>query len=170
MGLHSSDYARVYAQSLGFANVTTGNRSFAVDGTRRTTPYYTGGTIRSLVHGRVDDSDDGGGDRPSNGHSYPGQPGPPLRLHSQGCAIGEGFGDYWAGPVNATLTAATMKPASPSVDAVSYASGVPQLPCQSLQHQALPDNVAGEVTRRRYVVRFALADPGTALARPRATR
>jgi Zn-dependent metalloprotease len=146
MGYFYIDYAERYIQSLGFTNVNNRQVVFSVDRYKQDNSYYSGST-KQITYGTggVDDSEDAEVILHEYGHSIQDNQVPGFGSTSEGGAMGEGFGDYWAGTVNAQLSGGFQDACVAEWDSTSYSSTNP--PClrrlDGTKHY--PQDVAGEV-------------------------
>jgi Zn-dependent metalloprotease len=120
------DFAQRYIQSLGFTNVNNRQQVFAIDRLNADNSFYSPNNRQiSLGTGGVDDAEDGEVIVHEYGHSVQDNQVPGFGTTVQGGAMGEGFGDYLAGTVNAALTGEFQITCIAEWDATSYAAGVP---------------------------------------------
>jgi Zn-dependent metalloprotease len=140
------DLAQRYIQSLGFTNVNNRQQVFAIDRLTADNSFYSPSNRQiSFGTGGVDDAEDGEVIVHEYGHSIQDNQVPGFGSSLQGGSMGEGFGDYWAATVNATLVSGFQETCVAEWDATSYASGVPHClrTLDSTKH--FPEDVAGEV-------------------------
>src|SRR6185503_13239276 len=117
------DFAERYIQSLGFSNVNNRQQVFSVDRSRIDNSSYSPSNKR-ITFG-TGDGEDGEVIVHEYGHSVQDNQVPGFGRTEQGGAMGEGFGDYLAATVNATLSGNFQINCIAEWDAVSYAAGVP---------------------------------------------
>ena len=146
MGYHSFDYAERYIQSLGFTNVNNRQQVFAVNRLKIDNSFYSPNSKEiSLGLGGVDDAEDAEVIWHEYGHSIQDDQVPNFGSSLEGGAMGEGFGDYWAGSVGAQLSGGFQDLCVAEWDATSYSSTNP--PClrrlDSTKHY--PESVVGQV-------------------------
>ena len=146
MGYHSIDYAERYIQSLGFTNVNNRQQVFAVNRLKIDNSFYSPKTKEiSLGLGGVDDAEDAEVIWHEYGHSIQDNQVPNFGSSLEGGAMGEGFGDYWAGSVGAQLSGGFQDLCVAEWDATSYSSSNP--PClrrlDSTKHY--PESVVNQV-------------------------
>jgi subtilisin-like proprotein convertase family protein/transcriptional regulator CtsR len=138
-----------YIQSLGFTNVNNRVQGMDVNGIPNDNSFYSPGTGDiTMGSGGVDDAEDGDVILHEYGHSIQDNQVPGWGATEEGGAMGEGFGDYWAGSHGAAIGG----PQSPAWDvfvakwdAVSYNPGSPAFlrPLNSTKHY--PEGLTGEV-------------------------
>ncbi|HET7500316.1 MAG TPA: M36 family metallopeptidase, partial [Kofleriaceae bacterium] len=140
------DFAERYIQSLGFTNVNNRQQVFSVDRSTVDNSSYSPSTKRiTYGTGGVDDAEDGEVIIHEYGHSVQDNQVPGFGSTEQGGAMGEGFGDYLAGTVNAALTGEFQLLCIAEWDATSYAAGVPHCLRRLDSAKHFPENADGEV-------------------------
>ena len=140
------DFAQRYIQSLGFTNVNNRQQVFSVDRSRVDNSSYSPSNKRiTYGTGGVDDAEDGEVIVHEYGHSVQDNQVPGFGRTEQGGAMGEGFGDYLAATVNASLAGNFQINCIAEWDATSYAAGVPHClrTLDSTKH--FPQDADGEV-------------------------
>jgi hypothetical protein len=146
MGYFHIDFAQRYIQSLGFTNINNRQQVYAVDRTTADNSFYTPSTRKiSFGTGGVDDGEDGEVIVHEYGHSVQDNQVPGFGSTLEGGSMGEGFGDYLAATVNASLTGNFQDTCVAEWDATSYASGVPHCLRRLDSTKHYPEDVAGEV-------------------------
>lgn len=128
MGYYYFDYAQRYIQSLGFANVNNRQQVFSIDRYNKDNSFYESSTKTiTLGTGGVDDAEDAEVIWHEYGHSILDNQVPGFGTSAEADALGEGFGDYWAGTVGAQLSGGFQDVCIADWDATSYSTTVP--PC-----------------------------------------
>jgi Zn-dependent metalloprotease len=146
MGYYYLDYAQRYIQSLGFSNVNNRQQAFSVNRFKKDNSFYSPGT-KDLTFGTggVDDAEDADVILHEYGHSIQDNQVPGFGSTAEAGAMGEGFGDYWAGSVGAQTSGGFQDTCLAEWDATSYSSTNP--PClrrlDGTKHY--PQDVVGEV-------------------------
>jgi Zn-dependent metalloprotease len=147
MGYYYIDFAERYIQSLGFSNINNRQVVFSVNVYRSDNSYYSPSN-KQITYGLggVDDAEDSEVILHELGHAIQDSQVPGFGSSAEGGAMGEGFGDYWAGSVNAQFFSGGFQDACVAEwDSTSYSSTNP--PClrrlDGTKHY--PENVAGEV-------------------------
>lgn len=146
MGYYSLDYAQRYIQSLGFAAVNNRQQVFRVDRYTKDNSYYAPST-HTITYGTggVDDAEDAEVMWHEYGHSILDDQVPGFGLSAEAGAMGEGFGDYWAGSLGAQLSGGFQDDCVAEWDATFYSATTP--PClrrlDSVKHY--PEAIVGEV-------------------------
>jgi Zn-dependent metalloprotease len=145
-GYYAFDYAERYIQSLGFTNVNNRQQVFSVNRFKQDNSFYSPQTKEiTLGLGGVDDAEDADVIWHEYGHSIQDDQVPGFGSTAEAGAMGEGFGDYWAGSVGAQLSGGFQDTCIAEWDATSYSSTVP--PClrrlDGTKHY--PEDLAGEV-------------------------
>ena len=146
MGYYYIDLAERYIQSLGFTNINNRQQVFSVDRLRDDNSFYSPSNRRiTYGTGGVDDAEDAEVILHEYGHSIQDNQKPGFGSSAEAGAMGEGFGDYWGGSVNAQLSGGFQDLCVADWDATSYSSDNP--PClrrlDSAKHY--PQDVVGEV-------------------------
>ena len=146
MGYHSIDYAERYIQSLGFNNINNRQQVFSVNRLKIDNSFYSPKTKEiTFGLGGVDDAEDADVVWHEYGHSIQDNQVPNFGSSLEGGAMGEGFGDYWAGTVGAQLSGGFQNECIAEWDATSYSSTNP--PClrrlDSTKHY--PESVVNQV-------------------------
>ena len=145
MGYYFFDYAQRYIQSLGFAHVNNRQQVFSIDRYNKDNSFYesVSKTI-TLGTGGVDDAEDAEVIWHEYGHSILDNQVPGFGTSAEADALGEGFGDYWAGTVGAQLSGGYQDVCIADWDATSYSTTLP--PClrrlDSTKHY--PDSIDGD--------------------------
>ena len=140
------DYAQRYIQSLGFTNVNNRKQVVSANGTRQDNSWYTSSN-KQITYGTggVDDAEDAEIVLHEYGHSIQDNQKPGFGSTAESGAMGEGFGDYWGGTVNAQLSGGFQDTCVGDWDSTSYDTGTP--PClrrlDTTKHY--PQSVQGEV-------------------------
>ncbi len=128
MGYYFLDYAQRYIQSLGFTNVNNRQQVFSIDRYSKDNSFYESSTKNiTLGTGGVDDAEDAEVIWHEYGHSILDNQVSGFGTSAEADAIGEGFGDYWAGTLSAQLSGGFQDVCIADWDATSYSSAVP--PC-----------------------------------------
>ena len=146
MGYYFLDYAQRYIQSLGFLSVNNRQQVFSVDRSKKDNSFYQSST-KTITYGTggVDDAEDAEVIWHEYGHSIQDNQVPGFGTSSEAGAIGEGFGDYWAGSVGAQLSGGFQDLCIADWDATSYSTTNP--PClrrlDGTKHY--PEDIVGEV-------------------------
>jgi Zn-dependent metalloprotease len=148
MGYYYLDYAQRYIQSLGFNNVNNRQQVFSVNRFKQDNSFYSPSSKElTFGLGGVDDAEDAEVILHEYGHSIQDNQVPGFGRTLEAGAMGEGFGDYWAGSVSAQFSGGFQDLCLAEWDATSYSNTNP--PClrrlDSPKHY--PENVAGEVHR-----------------------
>src|SRR5262249_15868056 len=146
MGYYYIDLAERYIQSLGFTNINNRQQVFSVDRLKTDHSFYSPSNKRiTYVIGGVDDAEDAEVILHEYGHSIQDNQTPGFGNSAEAGAMGEGFGDYWGGSVNAQLSGGFQDLCVADWDSTSYSSDNP--PClrrlDSAKHY--PQDVVGEV-------------------------
>jgi Zn-dependent metalloprotease len=146
MGYYFLDYAERYIQSLGFTNINNRQQVFGVNRLKIDNSFYAPNTKEiSYGLGGVDDAEDAEVILHEYGHSIQDNQVPGFGTTLESGAMGEGFGDYWAGSVGAQFSGGFQDECIADWDAVSYSSTNP--PClrrlDGTKHY--PEDLAGEV-------------------------
>ena len=146
MGYYFLDYAQRYIQALGFSNVNNRQQVFSVDRYKQDNSFYKSSN-KTITYGTggVDDAEDAEVIWHEYGHSIQDNQVPGFGRSLEAGAMGEGFGDYWAGSVGAQLSGGFQDLCIADWDATSYSSTNP--PClrrlDSTKHY--PEDIVGEV-------------------------
>ena len=128
MGYYYFDYAQRYIQSLGFASVNNRQQVFSIDRYTKDNSFYDSSTKTiTLGTGGVDDAEDAEVMWHEYGHSMQDNQVPGFGTSTEADALGEGFGDYWAGTVGAQLSGGFQDVCLADWDSTSYSTTVP--PC-----------------------------------------
>ena len=140
------DFAERYIQSLGFTNVNNRQQVFSVDRSKVDNSSYSPST-KNITYGTggVDDAEDGEVIIHEYGHSVQDNQVPGFGAVEEGGAMGEGFGDYLAATVNASLTGEFQILCIAEWDATSYAAGVPHCLRRLDSTKHYPGDKDGEV-------------------------
>jgi Zn-dependent metalloprotease len=140
------DFAQRYIQSLGFTNVNNRQQVFSVDRSTADNSSYSPSNRRiTYGTGGVDDAEDGEVIIHEYGHSVQDNQVAGFGSTEEGGAMGEGFGDYLAATVNASLTGNFQIVCIAEWDAVSYAAGVPHCLRRLDSTKHYPEDKDGEV-------------------------
>jgi hypothetical protein len=140
------DLAERYIQSLGFTNINNRQQVFAVDRSKIDNSSYSPSTKKiTYGTGGVDDAEDGEVIIHEYGHSVQDNQVPGFGAVEEGGAMGEGFGDYLAATVNASLTGEFQIVCIAEWDATSYAAGVPHCLRRLDSTKHYPGDQDGEV-------------------------
>lgn len=128
MGYYFLDYAQRYIQSLGFSNVNNRQQVFSIDRYKKDNSFYES-VSKTITYGTggVDDAEDAEVIWHEYGHSIQDNQVPGFGTSSEADAMGEGFGDYWAGSVGAQLSGGFQDLCIADWDATSYSTTNP--PC-----------------------------------------
>ena len=140
------DFAERYIQSLGFTNINNRQQVFSVDRLTDDNSFYSPSN-KQITYGTggVDDAEDGEVVVHEYGHSVQDNQVPGFGSTEQGGAMGEGFGDYLAATVNASLTGSFQLTCIAEWDATSYAAGVPHCLRRLDSTKHFPEDADGEV-------------------------
>ncbi|HET9619803.1 MAG TPA: M36 family metallopeptidase, partial [Kofleriaceae bacterium] len=140
------DAAQRYIQSLGFTNVNNRVQVYAVDRSTADNSSYSPST-KQITYGTggVDDAEDGEVIVHEYGHSVQDNQVPGFGATEEGGAMGEGFGDYLAATVNASLAGEFQIVCIAEWDATSYAAGVPHCLRRLDSTKHYPGSKDGEV-------------------------
>jgi Zn-dependent metalloprotease len=146
MGYYYLDYAQRYIQSLGFADINNRQQVFSVNRFKGDNSFYSpNSTEITLGLGGVDDAEDADVIVHEYGHSIQDNQVPGFGTTLESGAMGEGFGDYFAGTIGAQFSGGFQDVCLAEWDATSYSSSNP--PClrrlDSTKHY--PESLAGEV-------------------------
>lgn len=146
MGYYYLDYAERYIQSLGFANINNRQQVFSVNRLKIDNSFYAPNTQEiSYGLGGVDDAEDAEVILHEYGHSIQDNQVPGFGTTLESGAMGEGFGDYWAGSVGAQFSGGFQDECIADWDSTSYSNTNP--PClrrlDGTKHY--PEDVDGEV-------------------------
>jgi Zn-dependent metalloprotease len=140
------DFAQRYIQSLGFTNINNRQQVFAIDRLTADNSFYSPSTKQvSFGTGGVDDAEDGEVVIHEYGHSVQDNQVPGFGATVEGGSMGEGFGDYLAGTVNASLAGDFQLTCIAEWDATSYAAGVPHCLRRLDSTKHFPEDRVGEV-------------------------
>jgi len=140
------DFAQRYIQSLGFTNVNNRQQVFSIDRLTDDNSFYSPSNRRiTYGTGGVDDAEDGEVIVHEYGHSVQDNQVPGFGAAEEGGAMGEGFGDYLAATVNASLTGTFQLVCIAEWDATSYAAGVPHCLRRLDSTKHYPGDQDGEV-------------------------
>ena len=165
------DFAQRYIQSLGFTNVNNRQQVFSVDRSTADNSSYSPSTKRiTYGTGGVDDAEDGEVILHEYGHAVQDNQVSGFGATEEGGAMGEGFGDYLAGTVNAALAGDFQILCIAEWDAVSYAAGVPHCLRRLDSTKHYPQNKDGEVHDDGEMWSASLFQIRTALGAARADR
>ena len=128
MGYYFLDYAQRYIQSLGFTSVNNRQQVFSIDRYSKDNSFYESAS-RTITYGTggVDDAEDAEVIWHEYGHSIQDNQVPGFGQSSDAGAMGEGFGDYWAGSVGAQLSSGFQDLCIADWDSTSYSTTHP--PC-----------------------------------------
>ncbi|HKA36178.1 MAG TPA: M36 family metallopeptidase [Thermoanaerobaculia bacterium] len=146
MAYYYIDYAQRYIQSLGFNNVNNRQQVFSVNRYKGDNSFYDPGK-KDITYGTggVDDAEDADVIVHEYGHSIQDNIVPGFGSSAEAGAMGEGFGDYWAGTIGAQFSGGFQDACLAEWDATSYSSTNP--PClrrlDGTKHY--PQDVVGEV-------------------------
>jgi len=146
MGYYYLDYAERYIQSLGFTNINNRQQVFSINRLKIDNSFYAPNTKEiSYGLGGVDDAEDAEVILHEYGHSIQDNQVPGFGTTLESGAMGEGFGDYWAGSVGAQFSGGFQDECIADWDATSYSNTNP--PClrrlDGTKHY--PEDLAGEV-------------------------
>jgi Zn-dependent metalloprotease len=146
MGYYYLDYAERYIQSLGFTNINNRQQVFSVNRLKIDNSFYAPNTQEiSYGLGGVDDAEDAEVILHEYGHSIQDNQVPGFGTTLESGAMGEGFGDYWAGSVGAQFSGGFQDECIADWDSTSYSNTNP--PClrrlDGTKHY--PEDVDGEV-------------------------
>jgi hypothetical protein len=146
MGYYFLDYAQRYIQSLGFATVNNRQQVFRVDRYTKDNSYYAPST-QTITYGTggVDDAEDAEVMWHEYGHSIQDDQVPGFGSSAEAGAMGEGFGDYWAGSVGAQLSGGFQDDCVAEWDATSYSSTTPLCLRRLDSPKHYPEAIVGEV-------------------------
>jgi hypothetical protein len=168
MGYYYIDYTQRYIQSLGFTNVNNRQLVFSVNKYKGDNSFYSPGN-KGITYGTggVDDAEDGDVIVHEYGHSVQDNIVPGFGSSSEAGAMGEGFGDYLAGTVNAQFTT-FQRECLAEWDATSYSNTNPPCLRRLDSTKIYPRDVAGEVHADGEMWSAALWQIHNALGGPRA--
>ncbi len=146
MGYYYLDYAERYIQSLGFTNINNRQQVFSVNRLKIDNSFYAPNTQEiSYGLGGVDDAEDAEVILHEYGHSIQDNQVSGFGTTLESGAMGEGFGDYWAGSVGAQFSGGFQDECIADWDSTSYSNTNP--PClrrlDGTKHY--PEDVDGEV-------------------------
>lgn len=165
------DFAQRYIQSLGFSNVNNRQQVFAVDRLKQDNAFYSLSSKEiSLGTGGVDDSEDGEVIVHEYGHAVQDNQVPGFGSSREGGAMGEGFGDYLAGTVNAALAGDFQITCIAEWDATFYAAGVPHCLRRLDSTKHFPEDAVNQVHADGEMWSASLFQIRTALGAARADR
>ena len=140
------DFAQRYIQSLGFTNVDNRQQVFSIDRSTADNSSYSPSTKKiTYGTGGVDDAEDGEVVIHEYGHSVQDNQVPGFGAAEEGGAMGEGFGDYLAATVNASLACEFQIVCIAEWDATFYAAGVPHCLRRLDSTKHYPESKDGEV-------------------------
>ena len=146
MGYYFLDYAQRYIQSLGFTTVNNRQQVFRVDRYTKDNSYYAPST-QTITYGTggVDDAEDAEVMWHEYGHSILDDQVPGFGSSAEAGAMGEGFGDYWAGSLGAQFSGGFQDSCIAEWDATAFSSTTP--PCLRRLDGAkhYPESIVGEV-------------------------
>lgn len=139
------DQAQRYIQELGFDNVNNRSIEVNIDGTTQDNSFYSPMT-KSLTFGTggVDDAEDGDIVLHEYAHSIQDNIIPGFGPEGEARAMGEGFGDYFAGSFFEDLKAAKLKPCIGCWDAVAYSTAKPPNLRRLDSRKKYPADMTGE--------------------------
>ncbi|HKE60872.1 MAG TPA: M36 family metallopeptidase [Nitrospira sp.] len=130
MGYYYLDFAQGYLQLLGFTNVNNRQQVFSIDRYKKDDSFYDT-RVKTISYGLggVDDAEDADVILHEYGHAILDDQVPGFGPSGEADAIGEGFGDYWAGTVGEQNwpTKGPRSACLASWDASSYDTHIP--PC-----------------------------------------
>lgn len=146
MGYYFLDYAQRYIQSLGFTTVNNRQQVFSIDRYSKDNSFYQSST-KEITYGTggVDDAEDAEVIWHEYGHSILDNQVPGYGTSLEADSIGEGFGDYLAGTLSATLSGGFQDVCIAEWDATSYSSTVPPCLRQLDGTKHYPESIVGEV-------------------------
>lgn len=122
---YTIDRLQTWIQSLGFSDVCAKEITVIVDDSRDDNSYYYSSGL-FMGTGGVDDAEDGEILAHEYGHAVQDDQAPGLGWGDDASALGEGFGDYLASAMSASLTTAVSDPACVGDwDAISYSRDDP---------------------------------------------
>ncbi|HZH99122.1 MAG TPA: proprotein convertase P-domain-containing protein, partial [Fimbriimonadaceae bacterium] len=148
MSYYHIDTIARYAQSLGFTNVQNRQTKVNVNGITDDNSFYSPSTKQiTMGTGGVDDAEDADIIWHEAGHAIHDNQVPGWGATMEGRAMGEGFGDYWAGSYAASLGG----PMSPGWDVfvgkwdgVSYNPGTPASLRRLDSNKKYPANIVNQ--------------------------
>jgi Zn-dependent metalloprotease len=165
------DFAQRYIQSLGLTNVNNRQQVFAVDRLKQDNAFYSLNSKEiSLGTGGVDDAEDGEVIVHEYGHAVQDNQVPGFGSSREGGAMGEGFGDYLAGTVNAALVGDFQITCIAEWDATFYAAGVPHCLRRLDSTKHFPEDVVNQVHADGEMWSASLFQIRTALGAAKADR
>ena len=142
------DTSQRYIQSLGFNNINNRVQGVNVNGIPDDNSFYSGATKDlTLGTGGVDDAEDADVIMHEYGHSIQDNQVPGWGQTNEGGAMGEGFGDYWAGSTSANVgpKGAAWNPFIAEWDATSYNPGNPAFLRRLDSTKKYPTDIVGQV-------------------------
>ncbi len=126
MAYWAIDYSQKYIQELGFTNVNNRRQVINVAVNNQDNSFYSPKNKRiSFGEGGVDDAEDAEVIWHEYGHSIQDDQVPNFGTSAQGGAMGEGFGDYFAGTIGAQLSGGFQDLFLMEWDATSYSNETP---------------------------------------------
>lgn len=146
MGYFWIDAAERYIQSLGFTNINNRQQVFSANGTTQDNSFYSPST-KQITYGTggVDDAEDAEVILHEYGHSIQDNQVPGFGSTSEGGAMGEGFGDYWAASVCAQTSGGFQDIYVMEWDATAYSATNPPYLRRLDSAKHYPESVVREV-------------------------
>jgi Zn-dependent metalloprotease len=145
MGYYFLDYAQRYIQSLGFTSVNNRQQVFSIDRYSKDNSFYESST-KTITYGTggVDDAEDAEVIWHEYGHSIQDNQVPGFGRSSDADAMGEGFGDYWAGSVGAQLSGGFQDLCIADWDSTSYSTTNPSCLRRLDSAKQYPQDIDGD--------------------------
>jgi Zn-dependent metalloprotease len=168
MGYYYLDYAQRHIQSLGFQNVNNRQQVFAVNRLKGDNSFYNKKGDITYGLGGVDDAEDAEVIWHEYGHAIQDSQVPGFGSSPEAGAMGEGFGDYWAGSLGAQLSGGFQDACIADWDSTSYSTDNPPCLRRLDTSKHYPDSVVGEVHADGEIWSGALWSIRGALGGPRA--
>ena len=156
MGYYFLDFAQQRIQELGFTGVKSINarqQVFSIDRSTKDNSYYSpSSTDITYGTGGVDDAEDAEVIWHEYGHSIQDSLVEGFGNKAESGAMGEGFGDYWAGTLGERYNTISLNGVPEKVclaewDSTTYRTGTPTCLRRLDGNKHYPDDMAGEVHR-----------------------
>ncbi len=166
--------AQKYIQAAGFTDVNNEAQDFSTTGLTDDNSFYDPSSDQiTYGTGGVDDAEDAEVIWHEYGHAIQDAQVPGFGSSEEAGAIGEGFGDYWAYTMSATVstdTSVTPLACIADWDSVSYTSGTPHCLRRVDGTKVYPGDQDGEVHDDGEIWSRALFDVHAALGQDKATK